>query len=73
MVVTLEDLLSRRTRALLFDRNAAAHAAELVAELAAPVLGWDQRRIETEIATFRELCAHEETSGQLAEVELHPS
>jgi len=73
MVVTLEDLLSRRTRALLFDRNAAVQAAGLVAELAAPVLGWDQRRIETEIAAFLELCAHEEASGQLAEVEIRTS
>lgn len=73
MAVTLEDVLSRRTRALLFDRRAAAEAAEATATMMAPLLGWDRQRIDQEIAIFKEICAHEETAAQIAEEELHPS
>jgi glycerol-3-phosphate dehydrogenase len=45
MALTLEDVLSRRTRALLLDAAATAGAAPSVAELIAPELGWtDQER-----------------------------
>lgn len=72
MAVTLEDILSRRTRTLLFDRQAASMAAQSVANVAAPLLGWNQSRIEQEVAAFLDLCAHEETAAGIAEEELHP-
>jgi glycerol-3-phosphate dehydrogenase len=73
MALTIDDVLSRRTRALLFDRRAAAQAAEVTATLMAPLLGWDSLRIDQEIADFKEICAHEETAATIAEEELHPS
>ena len=59
MVVTLEDVLSRRLRGLLYDRNATRHAAETTAQLIAPELGWDATRVNEEVKRFLELCAHE--------------
>ncbi len=40
MALTLEDVLARRTRAGLHDARAAAQAADVVAALMAPELGW---------------------------------
>ena len=50
MVVTLDDLLSRRTRARLLARDASAEAAESVAALVAGSLGWsvDEQRRQVE-------------------------
>lgn len=73
MAVTLEDVLSRRTRALLFDRRSALHAAPAVARMMADILGWDEERIAREIDAFGELCHHEETSALVSESELHPA
>lgn len=73
MAITLEDVLSRRTRALLFDRAAAARIAPEVARLMAPLLDWDAERIESEIAAFRDLCSHEEAAASVLESELHPT
>jgi glycerol-3-phosphate dehydrogenase len=69
---TLDDVLVRRTRSLLFDRDATLAAARSVAELVAPIAGWDAQRVETEIANFAEICAHESTAALVPESELHP-
>ena len=50
MATTLDDVLSRRTRARLLGRDATAAAAESVAQLIAPELGWDAARIAAEVA-----------------------
>ncbi|MEI7506288.1 MAG: glycerol-3-phosphate dehydrogenase/oxidase [Actinomycetes bacterium] len=71
MALTLDDILSRRTRALLFDREATRVAAKSVAELVAPYAQWDEERIEQEVQTFQEICEHETTMGSLAETELY--
>ena len=71
MALTLDDILSRRTRALLFDREATRVAARSVAELVAPYAQWDQQRIEHEVQTFQEICEHEATMGTLPENELY--
>ena len=71
MALTLDDILSRRTRALLFDREATRVAAKSVAELVAPYAQWDQQRIEHEVQTFQEICEHEATMGTLPENELY--
>jgi glycerol-3-phosphate dehydrogenase len=70
MAVTLDDVLSRRTRARLFDRPATLAAAEDVARLIAPDMGWDQVAIDRQVADFRNSCAHEQTAAQTAEVDL---
>ncbi|KGA10293.1 MAG: hypothetical protein GM46_5675 [actinobacterium acAcidi] len=71
MALSLDDILSRRTRALLFDREATRLAAQSVAELVAPFAGWDEQRIEKEVLAFHEICEHEATMGTLPENELY--
>ena len=46
MARTLDDVLSRRTRARLLARDASADAAAAVAELVAPDLGWSDTERE---------------------------
>jgi glycerol-3-phosphate dehydrogenase len=55
MARSVEDVLSRRTRILLLDAQAALDAAPRVAELLAKELGKDQAWIDREVAAFREL------------------
>jgi glycerol-3-phosphate dehydrogenase len=71
MVTTLDDVLSRRTRALLFDREASRRAAPAVAALIAPILGWNDERIAREVAAFDEICEHEAVASGLREDELY--
>lgn len=71
MALTLDDILSRRTRALLFDREATRQAAQSVAELVAPYACWDEQRIQQEVLAFHEICEHEATMGTLPENELY--
>ena len=52
MAVTLDDVLSRRTRARILDREAAASAAASVADLMAEELGWDEGEKARQIASF---------------------
>ena len=67
MATTLDDVLSRRTRARLADRDAAAAAAEDVARLIAPHLGWDDDDIAREVASFRRSCAEEAAAMHVPE------
>jgi glycerol-3-phosphate dehydrogenase len=55
MARTVEDVLSRRTRALLLDARAAERSAPIVAELLASELGRDNEWIERETNRFIEL------------------
>ena len=64
MVVTLDDLLSRRVRGLLYDRHATAAAAREVARLVAPELGWDDSRIDGEVKRFLDICAREDEAAK---------
>jgi glycerol-3-phosphate dehydrogenase len=59
MACSLDDVLSRRTRALLRSRDATADAAADVAQLIAPELGWDDDEVERQVATFRAAVARE--------------
>ena len=72
MATTLDDVLVRRTRCLLFDREATLAAARSVAELVAPVAGWDATRVDAEVAAFVEICAHESTAALVTESEMYP-
>ncbi|HLT08935.1 MAG TPA: glycerol-3-phosphate dehydrogenase/oxidase [Cyclobacteriaceae bacterium] len=55
MAVKVEDVLSRRTRLLILDANAALEAAPRVAELMAEELGKDQAWISAELEDFDKL------------------
>jgi glycerol-3-phosphate dehydrogenase len=52
---TVEDVLSRRTRALLLDARAAIESAPKVADLLAKELGRDKAWVEAQVAEFTEL------------------
>jgi glycerol-3-phosphate dehydrogenase len=57
MAYTLDDVLTRRTRARVLDRDATARAADAVADLLAPELGWSDDRRERELCEFRQALA----------------
>jgi len=57
MARTVEDVLSRRTRALLLDARASVDAAPTVARLMAAELGRDEAWIERQVAAYRDLAA----------------
>jgi glycerol-3-phosphate dehydrogenase len=73
MAGTLDDVLSRRTRARLLARDASRAAADDVARLIAPELGWDAARARHEVEGFRLACDHERASAQLPESALDAS
>lgn len=55
MVQSLTDVLSRRTRALLLDRDATVGAARSVAELIAPDMGWSPSDVDAQVKSFEEV------------------
>ena len=57
MALTLEDVLERRTRLLLFDRAQGLECADAVAALAAARLGWSAERRAREVESYRSLAA----------------
>jgi glycerol-3-phosphate dehydrogenase len=57
MALTLEDLLERRMRLLLFDHRQGLDCADAVAALAARRLGWDAARTAAELESYRVLAA----------------
>jgi glycerol-3-phosphate dehydrogenase len=73
MARTLDDVLSRRTRARLLARDASRAAAPDVARLVAPELGWDEAQVTSEVEAYRALCEHERAAAQLPETALDAS
>jgi glycerol-3-phosphate dehydrogenase len=65
MAHTLEDVLSRRTRATLHDQEAAAGAASDVAGLVAPELGWTSAEADRQISAFREAVDGDRAAAEL--------
>jgi len=59
MARTLEDVLSRRTRALLLDREATVVAAPSAAALIGPLLGWDVAEQARQVAEVTGMAARE--------------
>jgi glycerol-3-phosphate dehydrogenase len=57
MARTLDDVLSRRTRALVLNARAALEMSSRVAEIMAAELGRDERWQQRELTAFRELAA----------------
>ena len=70
MALTLDDVLTRRTRARLLDRDATLAAAPAVAALIAAHLGWDAAETARQVAQFRSLCADEAAAEHVTEAEL---
>jgi glycerol-3-phosphate dehydrogenase len=62
---TLDDILTRRIPARWLQRDAAAAAAEDVARLVAPELGWSDDDIRREVDAFRASVAHERDAAGL--------
>ncbi len=58
----LTDALTRRTRISIEARDRGLTAAEPAARLMAPILGWDEARIQEEIELYRRRVAAEMTS-----------
>jgi glycerol-3-phosphate dehydrogenase len=50
---------------VLLARDASADAAEDVARLMAPELGWDETRIAAEVEAYRAAVRHERASADL--------
>jgi len=63
MALTLEDVLERRTRLLLWDPENGLDAAEAVARQMGGLLGWPEARVADEVARYRSLAAHVKTFG----------
>ncbi|NBC65507.1 MAG: FAD-dependent oxidoreductase [Bacteroidetes bacterium] len=57
MAMTVEDVLSRRTRALLLDARASVEMAPEVAKLMADEMGEDQSWIDDQIEKFKEIAS----------------
>jgi glycerol-3-phosphate dehydrogenase len=55
MAMTVEDILSRRTRALLLDAKASVEMAPEVARLMAGELGYDQAWIDEQLDDYNEI------------------
>jgi glycerol-3-phosphate dehydrogenase len=70
MARTVDDVLSRRTRARLLARDASGDAAEDVANLLCAELGWDAEYRDQEVARYRALIAEERLAGGLPETAL---
>jgi glycerol-3-phosphate dehydrogenase len=67
MALTLEDVLSRRTRALLLDAAASAGAAPAVAELIGPELGWSDEERARQVDAFLHLVERQRRAADPAE------
>jgi glycerol-3-phosphate dehydrogenase len=70
MACTVDDVLSRRTRARLLARDASAIAADDVAALMATELGWSDTERERQLAHYRALVDEERAAGGLPETAL---
>ena len=60
MARTLDDILSRRTRARIINRRASVASARIVAELIAPYLGWSEQEINNQVLSYCDSCADED-------------
>lgn len=65
MAVSLEDVMARRTRSVILDRDATASAAPSVAEVVGAELGWDRTEQDRQVAELRALLDSERRAAQL--------
>jgi glycerol-3-phosphate dehydrogenase len=73
MATTLDDVLSRRTRARILLRDASAEAAPAVAELVAEELGWDGAEQQRQVEDYRARVDAERRAPDLPETALSAS
>jgi len=64
MANTLIDVVTRRTRAHLQDREACLAAAPDIGALIASELGWDELETDRQVAAYRSLCDAEITAAE---------
>ena len=69
MATSIDDILSRRTRARLLNRRASVSAARTTADLISPLLGWDDAQCSASIAEFIDACAREDAAAMVTEQE----
>ena len=67
MARSVDDVLSRRTRARLLARDASAAAADDVAALIAPILGLSEAEAQAQAQAYRTAVAAERTTAELPE------
>jgi glycerol-3-phosphate dehydrogenase len=65
MANSVDDVLSRRTRARLLARDASAAAADDVARLIAPALGWSANEATASAAAYRDAVEREREAADL--------
>jgi glycerol-3-phosphate dehydrogenase len=70
MAITVDDVLSRRTRARLLGRDDSAHAAAATAALIGPLLGWDDAEQALQAEAYVALVTAEREFPHLPEVAL---
>ncbi|MNY49931.1 hypothetical protein D3C86_1854020 [compost metagenome] len=58
MAITLEDVLARRTRALLLDAKATVESAATVADLMANEMSKNNEWIDLQVASFRKTASN---------------
>jgi glycerol-3-phosphate dehydrogenase len=68
MAQSVDDVLSRRTRARLYGRDDAAAVARDVADLIAPELGWTSAQAQASADEFVRYCDRERAAADLPEV-----
>jgi glycerol-3-phosphate dehydrogenase len=73
MARSVDDVLSRRTRARLLARDASAAAAADVAGLIAPILGLSEAEAEAQASSYRAAIDLERTTAELPETALDAS
>jgi len=73
MARSVDDILSRRTRARLLGRDDSAKVAPAVAALVADDLGWDADEQERQVERYRTFVEHERTVAHLPETALDAS
>jgi glycerol-3-phosphate dehydrogenase len=67
MALSLDDVLTRRTRARLLGRDATVAVAAEVAALIAPELGWDDAEQAAQVTRYQQLVKSERASAHLPE------
>jgi glycerol-3-phosphate dehydrogenase len=70
MATSLDDVLSRRTRARIYARDDSADAAVAVAALMGEELGWDDVTRKQNVESYRESIEHEREAASLPETHL---
>ena len=63
MATSLVDVLTRRTRAHLLDREATRHAASDIADLLAPIAGWDENERARQLDGYVALAIRRRPAG----------